>query len=286
MEDHAFERSTWDELRPRGRPFVKMHGLRNHFVIVDARETPFRPPAADVERICDVQCGVGGDQLVVLEPARNGRDVTMRLYNVDGREVGACGNATRCVAWLLMEESSRDAVVIETLAGSLKCVRDGDRRVRCDMGAIKTDWRSVPLAEAADTLHLPVGSGPLEDAVALSVGNPHAVYFVGDVDGIDLDALAPEIQRHRMFPQQVNVGVAQVVDATRLRLRVYERGAGLTTACGSGACAAVYAAHARGMIDAREAVVSMPAGEVFIRLREGGHVDMSGPVAYCYSGFL
>jgi diaminopimelate epimerase len=185
-----------------------------------------------------------------------------------------------------MEETRRNDIVIETLAGSLACSRDGDLSVRCDMGAIRADWRSVPLAEDADTLHLPVGAGPLQDAVALSVGNPHAVYFVANVDGIDLAAFAPDIQRHRLFPEEVNVGIAQVVDTTRLRVRVYERGAGLTMACGSGACAAVYAAHKRGLIKGREAVVSMPAGEVVIRLREDAHVDMSGPVAYCYSGFL
>ena len=156
----------------------------------------------------------------------------------------------------------------------------------CDMGAIKTSWRDVPLAEETDTLHLPVGAGPLEDAVALSVGNPHAVYFVDDIEAIDLGALAPDIQRHGLFPEQVNVGIAEVVDADRLRVRVYERGAGLTTACGSGACAAVYAARARGLIDTREAVVGMPAGEVTIRLQPDNHVDMSGPVAYCFSGFL
>lgn len=278
--------ANWERLHARGRPFLKMHGLRNHFVIVDARLEPYVPAAADVERICDVQRGVGGDQLVVLEPASSDADVFMRLFNVDGREVEACGNATRCVAWLLLEESGRNDVVIETLAGLLDCRREGDRAVRCDMGQVSSAWQAIPLSLETDTLHVPLSVGQLSDGVAVNVGNPHIVYFSDDVDAIPLAELAPTIQRNALFPDQVNVGVAQVIDRSHLKLRVYERGAGLTQACGSGACAAAYAAQSRGLADAVALRVSMPAGAVTIRLSEDGRASMSGPVDYCFSGYL
>ena len=276
----------WGDLHPRGRPFIKMHGLRNHFVIVDARLEPYVPTTGDVQRICDVQRGVGGDQLVVLEPAEGTADVFMRLYNVDGREVEACGNATRCVAWLLLEERGQDSVVIETLAGLLDCRREGDRVVRCDMGLIRSDWRSIPMSTEADTLHVQLPAGPLDDAVAVNVGNPHLVYFTADVDAVPLAELAPAVQQNPLFPNQVNVGVAELAGHAHLKLRVYERGAGLTQACGSGACAAVYAARARGLATDDAVRVSMPAGDVTIRLSEDARATMSGPVDYCFSGYL
>lgn len=271
--------------RPAGRPFLKMHGLRNHFVIVDARDEPYTPDQATVVNICDPQIGVGGDQLVVIEASADG-DVFMRLYNVDGREVEACGNATRCIAWLMMEEGGTDAVRIETLAGVLECRRSGDLRVSCDMGRIRSGWRDVPLARDQDTLHVSPDAGPLRDGVALNVGNPHLVFFVDDADAVDLPSFAPAIQADALFPDQVNVGLAQIVDASNLKLRVFERGAGLTTACGSGACAAVYAARARGLTDADTVCVAMPAGLVEIEITEDDRAIMSGPVAHCFSGYL
>lgn len=283
--------ACWRRSCPAGRFFLKMHGLGNHFVIVDARDRPFSPSTPDIVRICDPRTGVGADQLVVVEPpSAAGRAAAatafMRLYNVDGRQVEACGNATRCVAWLLMEESGADAVGIETLAGVLECRRAGERFVRCDMGQIRTDWRSVPLARETDTLHVAIGAGPLEDGVALSIGNPHIVYFVDDLDAVDLAGLAPGIQQNGLFPEQVNVGVAQLVDPDRLRLVVYERGAGLTTACGSGACVAAYAAIARDLTASRHIRVLLPGGPVDVEIGPDGRAIMTGPVAYCFSGRL
>jgi diaminopimelate epimerase len=273
--------------RPSGRFFVKMHGLRNHFVITDAREEPYRPDDQEVQRICDPQTGVGSDQLIVIEPAKNsGADVFMRILNVDAREVEACGNATRCVAWLLMEEQASDRVVIETLAGPLECTRAGPLEITCQMGRISMEWRDIPLAEERDTCHLDLAFGPLKDAVALAIGNPHVVFFVDDLDAIDLEAYAPQIQQDPLFPNQVNVGVAQMAADDRMRLSVYERGAGLTSACGSGACVAAYAALARGLTDSKTMTVEMPAGTVTIEISADGTVIMTGPVAYCFSGFL
>lgn len=272
---------------PAGRFFVKMHGLRNHFVITDAREDAYRPDDEEIIRICDPQTGVGADQLIIIEPPRApGADVFMRILNVDAREVEACGNATRCVAWLMMEQRNSDAITVETLAGTLDCRRAGPMQVSCAMGRVTMDWRAIPLAEERDTCHLDIEFGPLSDAVALAVGNPHVVFFVDELDAIDLESLAPQIQQHSLFPNQVNVGVAQMIDEDRLRLAVYERGAGLTTACGSGACVAAYAALARGLTDSRTMTVEMPAGQVTIEITGDGTAIMTGPVAYCFSGYL
>ena len=280
-------RKFWPEAVGGGRPFLKMHGLRNHFVIVDAREEAFAPDVAGVRRICDVEVGVGADQLVSVEAARGeGEAAFIRFWNGDGGEVEACGNATRCVAWLLLEESGADEVVLRSLGGVLACRRAGRERVSVGLGMVRTGWREVPLAEERDTCHLDVGAGPLRDAAAVSVGNPHAVFFVEDVDAIDLVALAPMIQQDALFPRQVNVGVAELRGEDRLRLRVYERGAGLTMACGSGACAAAFAALWRGLTDRRELTVELPGGELEVEILADGSAVMTGPVVFCFSGRL
>ena len=264
-----------------------MHGLRNHFVVLDARDYPFRPDVDAIARICDVQVGIGADQLVVLEPATtSGTDVFMRLYNVDGREVGACGNATRCVAWLLLEEKAVDFVQVETLAGVLECRRAGSMQVSCDMGQIRSDWKSIPLAEARDSSSIDLAG--LKGGSALNIGNPHLVFFVPDVDAIDLGAIAAQIQVDSLFPESVNVGIAQPMTGDGLRLRVYERGAGLTMACGTGACAAAYAAYRQGIVHTQRITVSLPGGEVQIELESRGdeamHAIMTGPVAFSFRG--
>jgi diaminopimelate epimerase len=291
MRESKSQDTGWPGAGPRGREFIKMHGLRNHFVIVDGRTDPYFPGTEEIIGICDAQTGVGADQLVVIEkPAAHskkaGAIAFLRFYNVDGPEAEACGNATRCVGWLLLEESGSDAVLLETRNGILECQRVGERRVRCDMGQVSMDWQKIPLSEKRDTCHLKVGSGPLNDAVALNIGNPHLVYFVDDPDTIDLQKLAPPIQADALFPKQVNVGVAQLLSPARLRIRVYERGAGLTQACGSGACVAAYAALARGLTDERRMTVEMPAGEVEIEISAAGRATMTGPVAYGFSGYL
>jgi len=264
-----------------------MHGLRNHFVIVDARSEPYRPCVDKIVRICDPQVGVGADQLIVLEPAVSpGADVFMRLYNVDGREVGACGNATRCVAWLLLEEQAADRVGVETLAGVLDCRRAGDLQVSCDMGAIRSDWQSIPLAEPREPGRIDLAG--LEGGFALNVGNPQLVFFAAGIDDRQLATIAKQIQEDPLFPDSVNVGIAEAIAGDRLRLRVYERGAGLTMACGTGACAAVYAARQLGILDARCVTVSLPGGDVLIELATGSdaatHAIMTGPAAFSFRG--
>ena len=271
-----------------GRPFVKMHGLRNDFIIIDGRHDPFLPPVDVIVRLCDRREGVGGDELVILETLSDPShaDVGMRIFNPDGREAEACGNATRCVAWLLMQQSGQDHVSLETLGGLLHCRMAGDSQVAVDMGALRTDWQEIPLSHELDTLHLPLAAGPLQDPVGMNIGNPHAVFFVDDLDAVDVSRYAPRLQTDPLFPQQANIGVAQVINPTTLKLAVWERPGVLTTACGTGACAAVGADHRRGLTTSPQMTVQMPAGEVLIELTSQGTVVMTGPVAISFTGYL
>ena len=274
-----------------GFPFTKMHGLGNDFVVIDARGRGLTLSDAQVRAVADRHTGVGCDQLIVVEKPRDAlADAFMRIRNADGSEVGACGNATRCVAAMLMDEKSARHAVIETAAGLLDAeaappAADGARLVSVDMGPARLDWRDIPLAEPCDTLHVPLSLGPLSDPVATGMGNPHATFFVDDAGAIDLAALGPLLEHHRMFPERANIGVAQVLGPDRLRLRVWERGAGITLACGSGACAAAVAAARRGLT-ARRVEVALDGGTLAIEWLPDNHVLMTGPVAISFAGTL
>ncbi|MGF1608380.1 MAG: diaminopimelate epimerase [Kiloniellales bacterium] len=268
------------------RAFVKMHGLGNDFVVVDARQAPFPLDDATARRIADRHRGVGCDQLLVIEPAANGRaDAFLRIRNYEGAEVEACGNGTRCVAALLMAETKTDHVTLETVAGLLVAEAAPGGAVSADMGEARFGWRDIPLAREMDTLHLDLALGPLSDPVATSMGNPHATFFVDDLRAIDMEALGPKLEHDPLFPQRANIGVAQVTGPDRLRLRVWERGVGLTLACGSGACAAAVAACRRGLTG-RRVELELDGGPLSIEWREDGHVVMTGPVATAFTGSL
>ncbi|MBK8176294.1 MAG: diaminopimelate epimerase [Rhodospirillales bacterium] len=267
-------------------PFVKMHGLGNDFVVVDARSQAFSPAGAQVRALADRRTGVGCDQLIVIEPASNAlADAFMRIRNADGSEVAACGNATRCVASLLMREKAAPHAIIETAAGLLDAEAAANGMISIDMGRIGLDWRDIPLAEAANTLHLGISAGPLRDPAAVSIGNPHAVFFVDDAEGVALDVFGPMIETHPLFPERTNVEAAQVLAADRIRLRVWERGAGLTRACGTGACATVVAASRRGLTG-RAATVVLDGGSLHIEWLRDDHVLMTGPVATVFTGHI
>ena len=275
----------------RGRPFIKMHGLRNDFVIVDGRDQPYMPAAEEIVRICDRRQGVGGDELLVIEQPRSGPESSdtyafVRIFNPDGREVEACGNATRCVGWLFLQESKSEAIVMDTLGGQLGCRRAGEKMVAVEMGRLRTDWQDIPLAQEMDTLHLEIGAGPLQDPVGMNIGNPHAVFFVDDLSAVDLMTCGPELQKHPLFPEEANIGAAQLIDSKTIKLSVWERPGALTTACGTGACVAVGAAHRRGLTNEKSMTVIMPAGSVEIELKDDGTVVMIGPVEICYTGYL
>jgi diaminopimelate epimerase len=267
-------------------PFRKMHGLGNDFVVLDARSTPLGLTPARAAALADRRRGVGCDQIIALEPAGAGADVFMRIRNPDGSEAGACGNATRCVAALIAAEIGRRQVTVRTVAGDLPAEVHADGSVTVDMGVPRLDWREVPLAEAVDTLRLPLAAGPVASPAACSMGNPHATFFVPDLDAVPVAALGPVLEWHRLFPERANIGFAEVVAPDRLRLVVWERGAGITLACGSGACAALVNAHRRGLAD-RRATVALPGGELGVEWQASdGHVLMTGPVATAFVGQL
>lgn len=255
--------------------FHKMHGLGNDFVIVDAREAVFDPSRAMAAGIVDRHKGIGCDQLIILTKS-SAADVAMRILNADGSEAQACGNATRCVVALI----GRD-VTVETVAGVLDG-RSGEWP-QVAMGEPRFEWNEIPLAYAVDTAIMPVGYGPLERPMAVNIGNPHAVFFVDDVNAVDLAALGPEIEHDALFPERVNVNVAAVRKDGGLDLRVWERGAGLTLACGSGACATAVAAIRKRLITSPVAV-HLPGGVLEIDWTEGEPVRMSGPASYSFSG--
>jgi len=264
-----------------GLDFLKMHGLGNDFVIVDARGRNVVLETAAIRRIADRHLGVGCDQVIRLEPSVRG-DVFMRIWNPDGSEAEACGNATRCVARLLMDEGGCDTLTIETVAGLLPC-RAAEGTVTVDMGPARTAWDEIPLVREADTLNLELGAAA--PAVAVSMGNPHAVLFVDDCEAIDLAVEGARLEHHPMFPARTNVSFVTVENRGRLRARVWERSAGATLACGSAACAIIVAAVRRGLTE-RNAEVALPGGSLAMSWREDGHVLMAGPTALAYRGTL
>jgi diaminopimelate epimerase len=270
------------------RPFLKMNGLGNDFVVVETRSAPFEPTADEVRAIADRKSGIGCDQMIAIDKA-DGADARVRFWNADGEAVDACGNGTRCVGWLLMQSSGKDEAVMETAAGRLVARRAGERLVSVDMGEPRLDWREIPLAEEHDTVALPVALYPHADLMAppgcVSMGNPHVVFFVPEVEATPVAKIGPVIETHPLFPEHVNVGFAEIKASDRIRLRVWERGAGLTQACGTGACAALVAASRRGLTG-RHATLELDGGELFIEWRDDGHVVMTGPAAVDFAGEL
>ncbi len=284
--------------------FLKMHGCGNDFVVLDARPpplglppcglpsfglTPFGMTPADVTparaaAIASRRTGVGCDQVIVIEPSPDGAaDAFMRIRNPDGTEAGACGNATRCVASLLAAATGRARQVIRTIAGDLPSEVLPGGLVRVDMGPVRLGWRDVPLAHAMDTLDLDLTHGPVSHPAAASMGNPHATFFVPDLDALPLAAIGPVLEHDPLFPERANIGFVQVLSPGRIRLRVWERGAGLTLACGSGACAALVNAARRGLTG-RVATVLVDGGALTIAWRDDNHVLMTGPVATAFAG--
>ena len=267
--------------------FIKMHGLGNDFVVFDGREQPIAIDDRMAGAIADRRTGVGCDQLIVLERTTTpDADLFMRIRNADGSEVDACGNATRCIGAYILDETGNDLAVIETNAGLMKVSSIGDGDYSVNMGLARLDWRDIPLAHEMDTLEIDIQDGPLNGPAAVGMGNPHAVFFVDDVDAIPLEDIGPRIEHHRFFPERTNVEAVQLLDKGELRLRVWERGVGVTRACGTGACAAVVAAARRGIIAGRLAVVILDGGRLTIEWLETGDVVMTGPVATSFQGSL
>ena len=255
--------------------FHKMHGLGNDFVVIDARETPVEMTAARARALADRRTGVGCDQLILLEPSRVA-DARMRIFNADGGEVEACGNATRCVVSLL-----GGTATIETMAGLLGGRSDGEL-VSVEMGEPRFDWDAIPLAYAMDTRSMPVAWEDLTAPMAANVGNPHVIFFVKDADAVELDRIGPLIETDPLFPARINVNVATVDDRSNIRLRVWERGVGLTDACGTGACATAASAIRAGLVDS-PVRVTLPGGPLMIDWTPGKPITMSGPATHVFS---
>ena len=257
--------------------FTKMHGLGNDFVVIDARAQAIPAMStAFAAALADRKTGIGCDQLILIEPSQLA-DFRMRIFNADGGEVEACGNATRAVG-LLHGAPAR----IETLGGLLAST-PADGGISVEMGLPRLEWEQIPLAYAMDTLAMPVAWETLENPCAVNVGNPHAVFFVPDCDAVALDRLGPEIEHDPLFPARVNVNVATVLGRDAIRLRVWERGVGETRACGTGACATAIAAMRRGLTD-RRVTIHLQGGDLAIEWRADGVIVMTGPAVTSFTG--
>ena len=273
------------------RPFVKMNGAGNDFVVVNALETPFAPTADQARAIADRKTGEGCDQLIALEPSTTA-DAFMRVWNADGGVVETCGNALRCIGWMLLQSTGKAEVTIDTLGGPTTARRAADGRITVDMGAPRLDWTQIPLDEAMDTRGIELQVGPIDAPVlhtpgAVSMGNPHVVFFMDHTpDDAFVRGTGSLIEHHPRFPEGVNVGFAHVLAPDHIRLRVWERGAGLTRACGTGACAALVAAARRGLTG-RAATIEVDGGTLRIEWDEAtDHVFMTGPVEVERTGTL
>jgi diaminopimelate epimerase len=264
---------------PAGLAFLKMHGLGNDFVIIDSRGRDAVVTPALARALGDRNRGVGFDQLAEIRDAQ-GADFTLDFWNADGSRAGACGNATRCVADLVMGQNGTLATTLKTTRGGLSALRRADGLVSVNMGLPQLDWAEIPLARATDPLHLPLPGDP----VAVGMGNPHCVFFVADAAVVDVPGLGARFEADSLFPQKTNVEFASLTGPDHLRMRVWERGAGITLACGSGACATAVAAHQRGLTG-RKVRMDVDGGTLEIDWRDDG-VWMTGPVAFVFDGTL
>ncbi len=272
-------------------PFRKMNGLGNDFVVLDGRLRKIALTDDQARAIADRKTGVGCDQVIVMETSRHA-DVTMRIWNAEGAEVESCGNASRCIADLLFDERKTTAVTISTKGGLLTAKKAGERLVTVDQGKPKFGWKDIPLSEEfADTRHIELQVGPIDaphihSPSVVNVGNPHCIFWVKSLDVVDLAKVGPMLEHHPLFPQRANITLARVDARDHVTIKVWERGAGLTQACGTAACAVMAAGHRIKIIDAT-CRVTLPGGDLFMAVnRENGHVLMTGPAAYDFDGIL
>lgn len=260
-------------------PFIKMDGLGNDFVIIDCRKNKISLTQALIQKMSNRKTGIGLDQLIVLKKSKI-CDVKMEIYNADGTIAGACGNGTRCVSSLIFEETKKKQITLEAPYKKVLTAWRG-KQITVDMGEAKIDWRDIPLSKKADTLNLKVLAA-LPKAVCVSMGNPHAVFFVNNVGKIDIAKLGAQVEKHKLFPQKTNVEFAQILGPQKIRMRVWERGAGITLACGSGACATLVGAIRRGLVKSKASII-MDGGTLFIEQKQN-RILMSGPVNKVFCG--
>ncbi len=272
-------------------PFRKMNGLGNDFVVLDARARAIAMDEVKARAIADRKTGIGCDQVIMLVPSKRA-DVEMRIWNNEGFEVESCGNATRCIADMLFDETKRTRATIDTKGGFLVAHKGGDRLVTVDMGAPRFDWKDIPLSEKFhDTRHIELQVGPIDAPLihspsVVNVGNPHCIFWVKSLNVVNLGKVGPMLEHHPLFPQRANITLARVDAKDHVTIQVWERGAGLTKACGTAACA-VMAAGFRIRMLGPKATITLPGGDLFMERRESdGHIMMTGPVTYEFEGEL
>lgn len=267
-------------------PFLKMHGAGNDFVLLDARARDVTMTADLAKRLSDRHFGIGCDQLLVLKKSKNA-EAFMQIFNADGSEISTCGNATRCVADFLMNETGKPEASLETNAGVRTGIRTSNGEVEVNMGEPRMKWQEIPLSESRNTLHLGLELGLLTDPVAINMGNPHAVFFVRDLAHVKMAEWGAKLEHHKLFPERANISAVQVIRESHLKMAVWERGTGITLACGSAACAAVVAGVLREKTQPK-CTVELPGGTLNVHWKRGpnnsGDVLMSGAVAQVFKG--
>ncbi len=279
VNEALYARPMSDTAAPSGLPFMKMHGLGNDFVVIDARVAVAEITAPLARALADRHRGVGFDQLAVISPDDEA-DLALRFFNADGSPSAACGNATRCIARYEMDVSGKTEMTLKTERGLLEARDMGTGLTSVNMGQPQMDWREIPLAEAMETDHLPIDGDP----VATGMGNPHCTFFVDDAEAVDLAVRGAEMEHHPLFPERTNVQFCHVIGPDHLRMRVWERGTGITLASGSSSCAVAVAAARRGLTG-RKVRLTLDGGEIEVEWREDG-VWMTGPSAHVFSGVL
>ena len=264
------------------KPFIKMHGLGNDFVIIDSRNNNYIINEKNIRLISNRRLGVGCDQVIEIKDSKSA-DIFMKIYNSDGSEAEACGNATRCVAGILFASSPKKKILIETVSGILKAESEANGNIKVDMGKPKLGWQDIPLSKNIDEINFEQFS--LKNGFAVNLGNPHVVFFVEDLKNFTIDKIGPFIETNELFPQKVNVEICQIISDQKIRVMVWERGAGKTLACGSGACAVLVAAYKKGL-SKEIAEIQLDGGSLNIswNIKTDNHLIMSGPVSVSFLG--
>ena len=266
-------------------PFRKMHGLGNDFVIFDARKLNIKITKFEISILADRKTGLGFDQLLIMRPSKIGNDIFMSVYNASGETVETCGNGARCIAKILINESNKTKVKIDTLGGVIEAYKNNNGLITANLSSPKFKWNEIPLSHDEDTLNLSLGIKGIPTATIVNVGNPHAVFFVKDIKNVNLKEIGPKIELHEIFPKKTNVEFAQIINKNHIRMRVWERGVGITQACGTGACATLVAAVRKNLTN-RNSKITLDGGDLFVEWTVNNEIKMTGPALSSFSGLI
>ena len=265
--------------------FIKMHGLGNDFVIIDKRLENINISKDLISKLSDRKSGAGCDQLITISLSKKlDIDAEIEIFNSNGDPAEACGNGTRCVAKLLFDETQKKEVNILSVAGILNATKRDDYNISVNLGTLSTDWQKIPLSKNIDTLNIPIRIDGFSNGVAANIGNPHIIFFGNNLDKVDLAKIGPTIENDELFPDKINVEIVEIINNKKIKMRVWERGAGITLACGSGACASVYAGQLKNLLD-NNVEVQLEKGSLFINI-EKNKATMTGPAEVCFHGSI